>query len=560
MFSRISSNFTSSVFRSFGAKNIKYGRDARALMLEGCNKLADAVQVTLGPRGRNVVIDKAFGAPKITKDGVTVAKEIELQDKYQNIGAQLVKQVASRTNEIAGDGTTTATVLARAIFAEGVKSVAAGVNPMGIRRGIQKAVEFIVNDLHKRSVKVEDSNSIKNVATISANGDTNIGNLIAEAMQKVGKDGTLTVQDGKTLYNELEVVEGMKFDRGFISPYFVTDPKTQRVELENPLILLTEKKISNIQSILPHLEFAVKSGKPILLIAEDVESEALATLVVNKLRGGLKVCAVKAPGFGDNRKNSLIDISILVGAQLVSEELGITLENSDTSVLGTAKRVIITKDDTLILDGAGEKSALNERVDQIKQQIVLTKSEYDKEKLEERLAKLVGGVAVIKVGGGSEVEVSEVKDRITDALNATKAAVAEGIVVGGGAALLYASKGLKALKRTCDPDEQIGIKMVENACRVPILTIVDNAGRDGSAVVERLLEQTDEKLGYDALHHEFVDMFVKGIVDPTKVVRTALEDASSVASLMTTTEAMIVDAPEDKKDGPGGMGGMGGMG
>ena len=561
MFSRISQAFTHIPIRSFGAKNIKYGRDARALMLEGCNKLADAVQVTLGPRGRNVVIEKSYGAPKITKDGVTVAKEIELADKYQNIGAQLVKQVASRTNEIAGDGTTTATILTRAIFAEGVKSVAAGVNPMGIRRGIQKAVEFIVKDLHQRSVRVEDSNSIRNVATISSNGDTAIGNLIAEAMKKVGKDGTLTVQDGKTLHNELEVVEGMKFDRGFISPYFVTDAKTQKVELENPLILLTEKKISTVQSILAHLEFAVKSGRPILLIAEDVESEALATLVVNKLRGGLKVCAVKAPGFGDNRKNTLVDISVLCGAQLISEELGITLENSDTTVLGTAKKVVITKDDTLILDCAGEKSGIKERVEQIKQQIALTKSDYDKEKLEERLAKLVGGVAVIKVGGGSEIEVSEVKDRIVDALNATKAAVAEGIVVGGGAALLYASKGLKSLKRECSPDEQIGIKMVENACQMPILTIVENAGRDGSAVVERLFEQGDEKVGYDALNHEFVDMFAKGIVDPTKVVRTALEDAASVASLMTTTEAMIVDAPEDKKgSGMGGMGGgMGGM-
>lgn len=560
MFSRLSQNFIRNSYRSFGAKNVKYGRDARALMLEGCNKLADAVQVTLGPRGRNVVIEKAFGAPKITKDGVTVAKEIELQDKYQNIGAQLVKQVASRTNEIAGDGTTTATVLARAIFAEGVKSVAAGVNPMGIRRGIQKAVEFIVQDLHKRSVKVEDSNSIKNVATISANGDTDIGNLLAEAMKRVGKDGTLTVQDGKTLHNELEVVEGMKFDRGFISPYFVTDSKTQKVEMENPLILITEKKISTVQSILPHLEFAVKGGRPILLIAEDVESEALATLVVNKLRGGLKICAVKAPGFGDNRKNTLIDISILCGGQLISDELGITLENADTSVLGTAKKVVITKDDTLILDGSGDKVSLKERVDQIKEQIKVTKSDYDKEKLEERLAKLVGGVAVIKVGGGSEVEVGEVKDRIVDALNATKAAVAEGIVVGGGAALLYASKGLRQMKRNCDPDEQIGIKMVENACKQPILTIVDNAGRDGSSVVERLLESSDERIGYDALHHEFVDMFNKGIVDPTKVVRTALEDAASVASLMTTTEAMIVDVPEEKKPPMGGgMGGMGGM-
>lgn len=544
--------------RSFGAKNIKFGRDARALMLEGCNKLADAVQVTLGPRGRNVVIDRPYGAPKITKDGVTVAKEIELADKYQNIGAQLVKQVANRTNEIAGDGTTTATVLARAIFTEGVKSVAAGINPMGIRRGIMKAVETIIKDLQKKSIKISDSNSIRDVATISANGDTAIGNLLAEAMDRVGKDGTITVQDGRTLYNELEVVEGMKFDRGYISPYFVTDSKTQKVEIENPLILLTDKKVSTIQSILPHLEFAMKTGRAILIIAEDVESEVLATLVVNKLRGGLKVCAVKAPGFGDNRKNTLVDISVLCGAQLVSEELGVTLETSDPTIMGTAKKVVITKDDTLILDGAGEKDSIKERVEQIKQQIELTKGDYDKEKLQERLAKMVGGVAVIKVGGGSEVEVGEVKDRIVDALNATKAAVQEGIVVGGGAALLYASRTLKALKKECDPDEQIGIKMVENACRMPIQAIVDNAGRDGSGVVDYLLELNDERIGYDANTHTYVDMVKSGIVDPTKVVRTALEDAASVASLMTTTEAMIVDAPEEKKEksSAGGMGDM----
>ncbi|CAG9315226.1 unnamed protein product [Blepharisma stoltei] len=561
MLSRLLSSVSSrSLQRSFASKNIKFGRDARALMLEGCNKLADAVQVTLGPRGRNVVIDRQFGAPKITKDGVTVAKEIELADRYQNIGAQLVKQVASRTNEIAGDGTTTATVLARAIFAEGVKSVASGVNPMGIRRGILKAVDAIVKDLHKRSIKIIDTNSIRNVATISANGDTTIGNLIAEAMEKVGKDGTLTVQDGKTLYNELEVVEGMKFDRGYISPYFVTDTKTQRVEMENPLILLTDKKVSSVQSILAHLEFAMKTGRSILIIAEDVESEVLATLVVNKLRGGLKVCAVKAPGFGDNRKNTLVDISVLCGANLVSEELGATLDTSEPSVMGTAKKVVITKDDTLILDGAGEAEAIKERVEQIRQQIEITKSDYDKEKLQERLAKIVGGVAVIKVGGGSEVEVGEIKDRITDALNATKAAVEEGIVVGGGAALLYASKKLKAIKKESDPDEQIGIKMVENACKVPLMTIVENAGRDGSGVVDYLEELGDERIGYDAASHEYVDMVKVGIVDPTKVVRTALEDASSVAALMTTTEAMIVDVPEKVAAPAGGMGGMSGMG
>jgi chaperonin GroEL len=544
--------------RGFAAKDIRFGRDARAAMLEGCNKLADAVQVTLGPRGRNVVIDRQFGAPKITKDGVSVAKEIEFADRYQNIGAQLVKQVASRTNDIAGDGTTTATVLARAIYAEGVKSVAGGVNPMGIRRGILKAVETVVADLHSRSIKVEDSGAIRNVATISANGDVAIGELIATAMDKVGREGTITVEDGKTLHNELEVVEGMKFDRGYISPYFVTDPKSQRVELESPLILLTDKKVSTLQSILQYLEFAMKTGRPILIIAEDVESEALATLVVNKLRGGLKVAAVKAPGFGDNRKNTMVDISVLCGANMVSEELGLKLDTAEVSVLGSAKKVIITKDDTLILDGSGDRNQLQERVEQIRKQIESTKSDYDKEKLQERLAKLVGGVAVIKVGGGSEVEVGEVKDRITDALNATKAAVQEGIVVGGGSALLYASKKLKALKRNSDPDEQIGIKMVENACRQPISAIVDNAGRDGSAVVEYLLELNDEKIGYDAVSHTYVDMVKIGIVDPTKVVRTALEDAASVAALMTTTEAMIVEIPKEDKTPapPGGMGGM----
>jgi chaperonin GroEL len=530
-------------------------------MLEGCNRLADAVQVTLGPRGRNVVIDKQFGGPKITKDGVTVAKEIELADRFQNLGAQLIKQVAQKTNEIAGDGTTTATVLARGIFAEGVRSVAAGVNPMGIRRGINKAVEAIVADLKQRSIKVEDSTAIRNVATISANGDVSIGELIASAMEKVGKDGTITVQDGKTLYNELEVVEGMKFDRGFISPYFITDAKTQRVELENPLILITDRKISTLQPILTHLEHAARSGRPIVIIAEDVESEALATLVVNKLRGGLSVAAVKAPGFGDNRKNTLGDISVLTGAQLISEELGFKLEDTEVSVLGTAKKIIITKDDTLILDGAGVKADINERVEQIKQQIEASKSDYDKEKLQERLAKIVGGVGVIRVGGGSEVEVGEVKDRVTDALNATKAAVEEGIVVGGGAALLYSSKVLKNLRRSCSPDEQIGVKMVENAVRLPIKTIVENAGRDGSTVIETLLERNDESIGYDASVHEYVNMIQAGIVDPTKVVRIALEDAASVAGLMTTTEAAIVDVPEKEKPQMqgGGMGGMGGM-
>lgn len=540
--------------RAFASKDIKFGRDARNLMLEGCNKLADAVQVTLGPRGRNVVIEKPYGGPKITKDGVTVAKEVELSDRYQNIGAQLVKSVAQKTNDVAGDGTTTATVLARAIFSEGVKSVAAGVNPMGIRKGIMKAVEAVVADLKRRSIAISDRNSIKNVATISANGDTSIGELIAAAFDKVGKDGTITIQDGRTTANELEVVEGMNFDRGYISPYFVTDTKLQKCELENPLILLAEKKISSIQSILHLLEHAMKAGRAVLLIAEDVESEALATLVVNKLRGGLKVCAVKSPGFGDNRKNMMIDIATLVGGELVTEEVGMTLDKAEISVLGTAGRVIVSKEDTLILDGAGNKDLIKERVAQIKELIETTKSEYDKEKLQERLAKLVGGVGVIKVGGASEVEVNEIKDRVTDALNATKAAIQEGIVVGGGAALLYASGRLRDLKRSSTPDEQIGIKMVENACHFPIRTIVENAGRDGSTVVERLQELKDESMGYDAFHHEYVNMVQAGIVDPTKVVRIALEDAASVAALMTTTEAMIVDLPEEKKT-PGSAGG-----
>jgi len=548
MFHALRPLLRSRLLRCFASKDIRYGRDARALMLEGCNRLADTVQVTLGPRGRNVVIDRPYGGPKITKDGVTVAKEIEFANKYQNIGAQLVKQVAQKTNDIAGDGTTTATVLARAIFTEGVKSVAAGVSAVGIRKGILKAVETVVSDLKRRSITISDRNSIKNVATISANGDISIGELISAAFEKVGKDGTITIQDGKTVQNELEVVEGMNFDRGFISPYFVTDAKTQKCELENPLILMVEKKISGIQPILHLLEHAMKGGRPILLIAEDVESEALATLVVNKLRGGLKVCAVKSPGFGDNRKNQMLDIATLVGGQLVSEEVGMTLETAEVTMMGTAKKVIISKDDTLILDGAGDRQIIKERIEQIREQIAKTKSDYDKEKLEERLAKLGGGVGVIKVGGASEVEVSEVKDRVTDALNATKAAIQEGIVVGGGCALLYASKKLRELKRNSGPDEQIGIKMVEIACQQPIKAIVENAGRDGSTVVEHLMDLNDESIGYDAVHHEYVSMVQAGIVDPTKVVRIALEDAASVAALMTTTEAMIVDLPEEKKE------------
>jgi len=546
----------------FAAKELAFSVECRNKMLQGCEKLADAVQVTLGPKGRNVVIEQTFGAPKITKDGVTVAKAIEFADKLENIGASLVKSVASKTNDEAGDGTTTATVLARAIFKEGCKSVAAGMNPMDLRRGITLAVEHVVAELKKRSHQVKTKQQIANVATISANGDRNVGELIANLMERVGEHGTITVQDGKTLQHEIEFVEGMKFDRGYISPYFATDNKSMKADLERPYILISEKKISNIQSILHFLEHAMKENRPLIIIAEDVESEALATLVLNKLRGGLKVVAVKAPAFGDNRKAILNDIAILTGGQVISEDIGLTLEKSDASVLGVCKNVIVTKDDTIIMDGAGEKTAIEERVDQIKQALALTTSEYDKEKLQERLAKLKGGVGIIKVGGASEVEVGEIKDRIQDALCATRAAVEEGIVIGGGCALLYASKTLDSVKGE-NFDQNIGISIVKRACQIPCKAIAENAGKEGAIIVGKLLENSDETLGYNAAIDKFENLFDAGVVDPAKVVRRALVDSSSVASLMVTTECMIVDAKEDKPAAPGrgapGMGGMEGM-
>jgi len=551
---------------NFGAKDIRFGNDARQLMLTGCNKLADAVQVTMGPRGRNVILDQSFGAPKITKDGVTVAKHIEFEDKYENMGALLIKQVATKTNDEAGDGTTTATVLARAIFKEGIKHVSSEVNAMDVRRGINVAVEKIIGYLNDSSKEVKTYDEIKQVATISANGDVDIGTLIANAIEKVGRDGTITISDGKTLYNELEVVEGMQFDRGYISPYFVTDNKTQKCVMEDPLILLVEKKIQTLQSILPFLEHAVKVNKPIVLVAEDVESEALASLVINKLRGGLRVAAVKSPGFGDNRKNTMADIAILTNSQLISEELGMTLENSDPeTVLGTCKKIEITKDNTLVLDGAGESEAIEDRCNQIRDLHDNTSSDYEREKLQERLAKLTGGIGVIKVGGASEVEVGEIKDRVTDALNATKAAIAEGIVSGGGSALLYASKILNEVDYQDNLDIKFGINLVQRAIRAPAVTILKNAGYEGDYIAGNLLEKYETTRGYDASKGEYVDMFEAGIIDPAKVVKTALLDASSVASLMITTEAMVVDLPKDDNAMPaaggmgGGMPGAGGM-
>jgi len=538
-------------------KDVRFGNEARALILAGVDKLADAVQVTLGPKGRNVVIEQSFGAPKITKDGVTVAKSIEFKNKYHNLGAQLVRQVANKTNDIAGDGTTTSTVLCRAIYAEGCKAVAAGMNPMDLRRGINMAVEAVLGDLKARTKQIESKDEIKNVATISANSDVGVGELIANAMEKVGKEGVITVQDGKTLEDELEVVEGMKFDRGFISPYFITSPKTQKVEFENPLILLVEKKVSSLQSMLPLLEQIVKGGqKPLVIIAEDVDGEALATLVVNKLRGGMNVAAVKAPGFGDNRKATLQDMAVLTGGTVISEDVGMKLETADMSCLGTCKKLTISKDDTILLDGAGEKSSIEERCDLIRESIADTASEYEKEKLQERLAKLSGGVAVLRVGGATETEVSEKKDRVTDALNATRAAVEEGIVAGGGTALLYATRSLKDLP-VANNDQKYGIEIMRQALQYPAKTIASNAGAEGAVVVGKLLESSDTNYGFDAQNGEYVDMVAKGIIDPTKVVRSALVDAASVASLMTTTEAMVVELP--KKDDPPPGGGMGGM-
>ncbi|EGR31531.1 hypothetical protein IMG5_107510 [Ichthyophthirius multifiliis] len=546
----------------FAAKELSFGNECRQKMLVGCEKLADAVQTTLGPKGRNVVIEQTFGSPKITKDGVTVAKSIEFSDKFENIGASLVKQVAQKTNDEAGDGTTTATILARAIFKEGCKSVAAGMNPMDLRRGINLAVDHIVKTLKNNSKPVNTSQLISNVATISANGDREIGDIIAKLMEKTGEHGTITVADGKTLSHEIEFVEGMRFDRGYISPYFVNNTKSQKCELDNPLILIAEKKISNVQSILPFLEHAMKQNKPILLICEDVESEALATLVVNKIRGGLNVCAVKAPAFGDNRKSILNDIAILTNGVVISEEVGLNFENAEINVLGSCKKVIVTKDDTVIMDGAGEQEAITERCVQIKEQISNSTSEYDKEKLQERLAKFQGGVGVIKVGGASEVEVGEIKDRITDALCATKAAVQEGIVIGGGCALLYSSKCLDQLKGE-NFDQNIGIQIVKKSIQIPCKTIAENAGKEGAIIVGKLLEQNDEAIGYDAAKDVYCNLFDAGIIDPTKVVRRALIDATSVASLMITSECIVVEDVKDKKDGPkmpmGGMGGMGDM-
>jgi chaperonin GroEL len=541
------------------AKDVKFGADARERMLRGVDILADAVKVTLGPKGRNVVIEKSFGAPRTTKDGVTVAKEIELADKFENMGAQMVREVASKTNDAAGDGTTTATVLAQAIVREGSKYVAAGMNPMDLKRGVEKAVEAVVADLKKRSKKVKSNDEIRQVGTISANGDTTVGQMIAEAMAKVGNEGVITVEEAKSLDTELEVVEGMQFDRGYISPYFITNADKMVAELEEPYILIHEKKLTSLQPMLPILEAVVQAGRPLLIIAEEIEGEALATLVVNKLRGGLKVAAVKAPGFGDRRKAMLEDIAIVSGGQVISEDLGIKLENVKLAMLGTAKKVRITKDDTTIIDGAGKKADIQARVAQIKLQVEETTSDYDKEKLQERLAKLAGGVAVIRVGGATEVEVKEKKDRVDDALNATKAAVEEGIIPGGGAALLYATRALANLTGDND-DQNVGIAIVRKAIQSPIRQIVENAGVEASIVVGKLLDQKSANYGYNAQTEEYVDLVETGIVDPTKVVRIALQNASSVAALLITTEAMVADRPKREGGAPGGMpgGGMGG--
>ncbi|AEG57962.1 MULTISPECIES: chaperonin GroEL [Sinorhizobium] len=540
------------------AKEVKFGRSAREKMLRGVDILADAVKVTLGPKGRNVVIDKSFGAPRITKDGVTVAKEIELEDKFENMGAQMVREVASKTNDIAGDGTTTATVLAQAIVREGAKAVAAGMNPMDLKRGIDLAVAEVVKDLLAKAKKINTSDEVAQVGTISANGEKQIGLDIAEAMQKVGNEGVITVEEAKTAETELEVVDGMQFDRGYLSPYFVTNPEKMVADLEDAFILLHEKKLSNLQAMLPVLEAVVQTGKPLLIIAEDVEGEALATLVVNKLRGGLKIAAVKAPGFGDRRKAMLEDIAILTGGTVISEDLGIKLESVTLDMLGRAKKVSITKENTTIVDGAGQKSDIEGRVAQIKAQIEETTSDYDREKLQERLAKLAGGVAVIRVGGATEVEVKEKKDRIDDALNATRAAVQEGIVPGGGVALLRSS--VKITVKGENDDQDAGVNIVRRALQSPARQIVENAGDEASIVVGKILEKNTDDFGYNAQTGEYGDMIAMGIIDPVKVVRTALQDAASVASLLITTEAMIAELP--KKDAPampGGMGGMGGM-
>jgi chaperonin GroEL len=541
------------------AKEVKFSTDARAKMLRGVDILADAVKVTLGPKGRNVVLDKAFGAPRITKDGVTVAKEIELADKFENMGAQMVREVASKTSDVAGDGTTTATVLAQAIVREGAKAVAAGMNPMDLKRGIDLAVEAVVEDLRKRSKKVSTGEEIAQVGTISANGEREIGDMIAKAMDKVGKEGVITVEEAKSLETELEVVEGMQFDRGYLSPYFITNAEKMICELDDPYILIHEKKLSGLQPLLPVLEAVVQSGRPLLIVAEEVEGEALATLVVNKLRGGLKVAAVKAPGFGDRRKAMLEDIAILTGGQVISEDLGIKLENVTLAMLGRAKRVTIEKENTTIVSGAGKKKDIEGRCGQIRAQIEETTSDYDREKLQERLAKLAGGVAVIKVGGATEVEVKERKDRVDDALHATKAAVEEGIVPGGGSALLFSMRALDGVK-SANHDQQVGIDIVRRALSWPTRQIAENAGQDGAVVVGKLLDSKSTSWGFDAQKGEYCDMVKAGIVDPTKVVRTALQDASSIAGLLITTEAMVAEKPEKKAAAPampgGGMGDM----
>ena len=544
------------------AKDVKFARDAREGIARGVDILANAVRVTLGPKGRNVVIDKSYGAPRITKDGVTVAKEIELKDKFENMGAQMLRAVASKTHDHAGDGTTTATVLAQAIVREGMKSVSAGVNPMDLKRGIDLAVIRVVEDLKARSKPVSDNNEIAQVGIVSANGDEVVGRKIAEAMEKVGKEGVITVEEAKGLEFELDVVEGMQFDRGYLSPYFITNPEKMLVELTDPYILIHEKKLSNLQAILPILEAVVQSGRPLLIIAEDIEGEALATLVVNKLRGGLKVAAVKAPGFGDRRKAMLEDIAILTNGQTVSEDLGIKLENVTLEMLGSAKRVTIDKDNTTIVDGAGSSEAIKGRVEAIRQQIENTTSDYDKEKLQERLAKLAGGVAIIKVGGSTEVEVKERKDRVDDALHATRAAVEEGIVPGGGTALLYASKALDDLKGAND-DQTRGVDIVRKALQAPLRQIAQNAGHDGAVVAGKLMDGNDQNMGFNAQTEVYENLVQSGVIDPTKVVRSALQDAASVAGLLITTEAAVSEAPEDKPAMPamggGGMGGMGGM-
>ena len=546
------------------AKEVKFGSDARTRMLEGVDTLANAVKVTLGPKGRNVVLEKSFGAPRITKDGVTVAKDIELKDKFQNMGAQMVREVASKANDVAGDGTTTATVLTQAIVREGHKAVAAGMNPMDLKRGIDMAVESVVASLESKSKKISTSDEVAQVGTISANGEEEIGKMIAEAMERVGNEGVISVEEAKSLDTELDVVEGMQFDRGYLSPYFVTDAEKMRAVMEEPYILLHEKKLSNLQDMLPILEKVVQSGRPLLIIAEDIEGEALATLVVNRLRGGLKVAAVKAPGFGDRRKAMLEDIAILTKGTVISEEVGISLDAVTLEMLGSAKRVEITKDETTIVDGIGEKSEIEARCNQIRAQAEETTSDYDREKLQERLAKLAGGVAVIRVGGATEVEVKERKDRVDDAMHATRAAVEEGIVPGGGVALVKSISSLDKLK-PANRDQEVGVEIVRRALQAPARNIAENAGAEGSVIVGKLMESKDDNEGYDAVSGTFTDMVKAGVIDPTKVVRSSLQNAASVASLLITTEAMVADKPEPKEAAPaapdmGGMGGMGGMG